>query len=155
MLTCCSLNPTSYFRLTDRYAAGIHASNAGIAMPDFSVPIRTGAGERYLIEDYNSFNTGKRQPYTYSPLVQGDIRLLHVQSCENPTNPLQVSLEHIPLLSAQSRTYVALSYTWGLMNADVPILMDDGVLRIKPNLARILRILRDLQVKYVWVSWRK
>lgn len=159
MLMRYSLAPSGYFRLTDRFAAGIHASNAGIATQDSSL-LRADvdiADERQssVSRDLQSFNAGKRTVHLYSPLSQDDIRLLHIHSSEDSTTPLHASLVHIALPSAQSRTYVALSYTWGLMEANVPILLDGKTLRIRPNLARILQILRDLQVQYIWVSRRE
>ncbi|KAI8932229.1 hypothetical protein NX059_011108 [Plenodomus lindquistii] len=88
----------------------------------------------------------------YSSLKQGDVRLLHIHSFEDTANGLQVSLEHVPISAAQSGSYATLSYTWGSMEAVVPILVDGGILHIRPNLAEILQILQGLQVKYFWID---
>jgi hypothetical protein len=156
-LTSHSLSSTGYFRLTDQSAAGIHDSDAGVALADLSLqpPSTRGSadgGPCLAIRDLETLASDHDATYSYSPLAQSDIRLLRIHPFEERTDPLHASLEHKSILSAQSQQYVALSYTWGSMNAVVPILVDGKVLRIRPNLANILQLLRGLRTEYVWVS---
>jgi hypothetical protein len=150
------LSSTGYFRLTDRSAADIHNSDAGIAIANLSLQSpgttdRADGRPSLAISDLESLRIDNNAPYSYSSLAQSEIRLLRIHPSGKRTDPFYASLKHTSILSAQSQRYVALSYTWGSMDAVVPILIDGRVLYVRPNLAKILQLLRDLRIECVWV----
>lgn len=89
--------------------------------------------------------------YIYSPLLAGDIRLLQILPSTTDSSPLRFNLIHVPLLTARARRYTALSYVWGAGAATRTVLLDEKEVKIRPNLAHILRIMRSLHYEFVWV----
>ncbi|KAH8731192.1 heterokaryon incompatibility protein-domain-containing protein [Phaeosphaeriaceae sp. PMI808] len=68
--------------------------------------------------------------YSYSPLLELEIRLLEVPKLGNETRDVQAKLVHIPLTEAQAKGYVALSYTWGSAKASTTIIVDEKIMGI-------------------------
>lgn len=90
-------------------------------------------------------------------LDENDIRLLQLAPSEEEHMEIQASLIHQPLRSAQVRGYTALSYTWDSKASHKWIRLDGKRMNVQPNLLRILRKLRALRFKLVWVCtpWKQ
>jgi hypothetical protein len=91
------------------------------------------------------------ESYAYMPLFEKDIRLIRLRPSLDETSKIEVDLIHIPLDSARVLGYIALSYTWGSMNTFATILVDGKLLKVGPNVQRILIRLRCLGLEYIWV----
>lgn len=91
--------------------------------------------------------------YDYAPLVGEDIRLLQILPSQNEESPIQANMLHVALQSATRTSFTALSYTWGSQNATDTIIVDQMELKIRSNLAAILRRMRGIGHHLVWVSF--
>jgi len=94
---------------------------------------------------------GNGAAYGYSTLENTDIRVLEILSSTAGASPLLCNIEHKPLAEARARRYTALSYTWGCDTAREFIFLNGQTLAIQSNLAHILRTMRSLNYKFVWV----
>jgi hypothetical protein len=92
------------------------------------------------------------EAYQHRKLADTEIRLLKFEHTSVSSSPLKATLQHVPLLSARAMGYIALSYTWGDLSATSDLVVDGKRLKIRPNLARILRKLRTLRYDYICVS---
>jgi Heterokaryon incompatibility protein (HET) len=92
-----------------------------------------------------------QESFNYTPLMEKDMRLLVLQQASDDPTRIQANLIHKPLSAAQTLNYVALSYTWGLLEASVPITIDGKLFKVRPNVYRILQDLRRLKYVHVWV----
>jgi hypothetical protein len=91
--------------------------------------------------------------YSYQPLSQPRfIRLLTLSPSPSPSKPIRCHLRQASLDDA-SKTYEALSYTWGARNGTVPISCDGQTLLVTPNCESALRHLRNrLTSRVLWVD---
>lgn len=108
--------------------------------PLSSIDTDTGAGIQY-----NSI------PSIYALISESEIRLLQIEGSRDEKSLLQMSLVHVPLLAARTRGFVALSYTWTKTAATSLIFVNGNLIRVRPNLAEILRKMRLLKHKFIWV----
>jgi len=90
--------------------------------------------------------------FSYSALQGNEIRLLDIGHTHQQPFTIQARLDHWPLPSAQSKGFVALSYTWGEHREQASILVDGKPMKIRPNVLAILHKLQSLQFRYVWAS---
>jgi hypothetical protein len=96
-------------------------------------------------------NVPEIQPYAYHALSDGEIRLLNLQP-GTFDSPISISLEH-RILSESSKTYEALSYTWGTSLERNTIGCGDGKLQITVNLFDALRRLRSpTMTRVLWID---
>jgi hypothetical protein len=94
--------------------------------------------------------TGRREFYSYKPLLHGYIRLLYLLPGTSE-GPLQGVLNHIACNYAG--TYQALSYVWGGDLRDKELLTPNGMIPITTSLYKALRALRQNdQSVMVWVD---
>ncbi|KAF2662747.1 HET-domain-containing protein [Lophiostoma macrostomum CBS 122681] len=91
-------------------------------------------------------------PYEYSPLSGDEIRLFQIEPSDYEDDQIRASLVHMRLRSTQAVGYTALSYTWGEANASESVTIDNKTLAIRPNLSAILRRLRSLAYKLLWID---
>lgn len=96
----------------------------------------------------------EQQDYTYEALSHNEIRLLILPSIYREDALLHVQLAHEPLALAQVNGYTALSYTWGELPASVRLYIDQGWIKIRPNLHRILLECCALGIRRIWVGFR-
>lgn len=90
--------------------------------------------------------------YVYAPLIAKDIRLIRLHPSSNETSTIEVDLIHISLDIARGLGYIALSYTWGSMDASASILVDGKLFEVRPNVQRTLEKLRLIRHQYIWVG---
>jgi hypothetical protein len=96
--------------------------------------------------------------YEYYPIADPDgIRLIELQSSEDPSAPLKCSLMHTKLSLCDSRDifghYVTLSYVWGDPEKKRKLFVDGKRLDITTNLCSALLDLRDEQLNLLlWVD---
>ncbi|OCL11882.1 HET-domain-containing protein [Glonium stellatum] len=90
--------------------------------------------------------------YVYTPLLDTDIRLIRVNPSTTASDPLQLELIHLRLLTARARSYTALSYTWGAGTYTTAVSLNGRNLRIRSNLEQILRRLGSLDCGWIWVD---
>jgi hypothetical protein len=94
----------------------------------------------------------ERRSYSYKPLVGNDIRLIRLSPVSSEPLKVEADLIHVSFATAQELGYVALSYTWGSMEATETILLDEKCFKVRPNVHVILRQLRTCGHIHVWVS---
>jgi hypothetical protein len=94
----------------------------------------------------------ERRSYSYKPLVGKDIRLIRLNPVSSEPLKVEADLLHVSFATAQELGYVALSYTWGSMEATETILLDEKCFKVRPNVHDILRQLRTCGHIHVWVS---
>ena len=98
------------------------------------------------------------EKYVYEPLSSHHaIRVLIVEPAQTVDAPLRCSLKEALLqhetTMERCMMYDALSYVWGTMAGDRPLLCDGRALLITPNCDSALRHLRDKQNKLViWID---
>lgn len=96
-----------------------------------------------------------KKTYSYSPLLQGHIRLLKLLPDQDKTAPLRCSLIDYPLedLAGSNHLYDALSYVWGSPEKTQSISIDSCDLPITTNLHVALLHLRDrFFERIIWVD---
>ncbi len=87
------------------------------------------------------------------PLAQSDIRLLRIERSQRE-DELRFSLEHHPRDNAPN--YVALSYTWGHEPSLHKLLINDKLMKVRPNLWQALYYITteqealDKEWQYIW-----
>ena len=91
------------------------------------------------------------EPYIYTPLPPGHIRLLHVPPQFSPTGTLSCNLK---IFSLHERPqYEALSYAWGTEQAFEHIVCNGAKLPVTPHLLEGLRsISKALFVQWLWID---
>ena len=89
--------------------------------------------------------------YSYSPLMNDEIRLLRISPSKDKTGLLQADLVHVGIQSATNRQFTALSYTWGLQRATSTILVNQEIFYVRPNLATILHKMHAAGKDLLWV----
>ena len=94
-----------------------------------------------------------RDTYVYSPLLNDEIRLLRFHPSPDRAIEIHVDIIHVPLLSAQNKEFLAVSYTWGLAEDRECIMVNEKLIKVRPNVVEILRKLRALQYTYIWVRF--
>ena len=105
----------------------------------------------HLNPEASQCDDDRETTYDYKPVAETEIRLLQVEHSSESSSALHASLRHMPLLSARAKGYIALSYTWGDLPATSHISIDGKNLRIRPNLAEILRKMRSFGYDLIWV----
>ena len=101
--------------------------------------------------------------YVYTPLQPGQIRLVTLLPSKAMTDPIRCTLSTVglpdcPEPDAFSNPYEALSYMWGTSTSsswgvDIFIKVGEGQLRVRPNLFRALRRLRDRKTpRVLWID---
>ncbi|KAK4031445.1 HET-domain-containing protein [Parachaetomium inaequale] len=92
--------------------------------------------------------------YEYSPLTSPRCtRVIKLQSASDPSKPLIFKLVEISLDNSRSRSYEALSYTWGGQPLDRPVSCDSKTLLITANAeAALRRLRRKRKARYLWVD---
>jgi hypothetical protein len=90
--------------------------------------------------------------FSYSPLERRDIRLVKLSKDGEKDGVFQIQLVHVPLLDAQREGYIAVSYTWGDLDQGSSIRVNEGIMKVRPNVLQILHDLAALDCRYVWVS---
>ncbi|KAH6720849.1 heterokaryon incompatibility protein-domain-containing protein [Leptodontidium sp. MPI-SDFR-AT-0119] len=97
------------------------------------------------------------EPYTYSPLLGREIRLLEIEPSLNDDAPLRGSL-HTVHLDDQRVVFSALSYLWGDPDFSYNVTIDSCDISITRNASHALRDLRTslqskhIQFKYIWID---
>jgi len=92
--------------------------------------------------------------FHYSPLEEGDIRLLHILPARADNGGLiECTLSHHDLECVRYASYNALSYMWGEVSGGQDIYIDGKRLYARPNLHACLRSLRHHSLShYVWID---
>jgi hypothetical protein len=91
------------------------------------------------------------EPYIYTPLPPGHIRLLHVPPQFSPTGTLSCKLK---IFSLHERPqYEALSYAWGTEQALEHIVCNGAKLPVTPHLLEGLRSISEaIFVQWLWID---
>ncbi|KAI0894965.1 heterokaryon incompatibility protein-domain-containing protein [Annulohypoxylon nitens] len=91
-------------------------------------------------------------PFAYSPLTSPHhIRLLEVQQDEDDSAPLRCKLRDTDIDDDARVPYIALSYTWGQPDFTEPLILNNAIKLITPNLAGALRRFRQVG-RRIWVD---
>lgn len=100
-------------------------------------------------------------PFKYSPLADGEIRVLHLQQSEDEKEELRCNIMHFKLESVESPCYDkpnldfdSISYVWGRGDPEIIDCGNDQKLSITPNLARALQALRNPKLQFFQESRR-
>lgn len=86
--------------------------------------------------------------YRYSPLDNGQIRVLFIEESKNLSDPIHCTLQHGPLhWDGEFQPYMTLSYAWGESKADgshltEQIFCGEKIVAVSPNLDAALRSIR-------------
>lgn len=112
---------------------------------------------------YRSTNSNQPGAYKYGPLHKHDIRILHLSQIVPALRPdgrsddahitpdiIHATLEHIPL--HQDPDFVALSYTWGTLDADHSLRIGASQLKITKNLHEALTHLYRAGITRLWID---
>ena len=100
------------------------------------------------------------ESYKYTPLQEGEIRLLLIGRAESYHAHIHGTLINVNIEKAAGMGYEALSYAWGTEATDRRIYIDEAILPIKPNLEAALHVLRDerrnepreLSRRLIWID---
>ncbi|KAI1462029.1 heterokaryon incompatibility protein-domain-containing protein [Annulohypoxylon moriforme] len=92
--------------------------------------------------------------FVYPPLTSPrHIRILEVQHDEDELSPLRCKLRDIDIDDDARIPYAALSYTWGQPNLSEPLILDNAIKLITPNLSGALRRFRHVgRLRWIWVD---
>ncbi|CAI6341309.1 unnamed protein product [Periconia digitata] len=93
-----------------------------------------------------------REMYSYSPLMNHEIRVLELHPSAGEDDEVQAELLHRTLHQARKLQFVAISYTWGTREDATYIAVNGYTMEIGPNVLRILKQLRTLGYKFVWID---
>ncbi|KAK0640668.1 heterokaryon incompatibility protein-domain-containing protein, partial [Cercophora newfieldiana] len=90
--------------------------------------------------------------YEYSPLSNGQIRLLSIDpALDPPDHPISCRLVTTELRTGLS--YRALSYVWGPPHPEAEIRLDGHPVTVRANLAAILQAIRSTcRATYLWID---
>lgn len=91
--------------------------------------------------------------YVYEPLISTrHIRVLTLAPSEDPNAALRCSL-HQQHIDDPSKQYEAISYTWGDQGRTEPLICDETIIKITPNLASALLRFRSLAIpRRLWAD---
>jgi hypothetical protein len=92
--------------------------------------------------EYPSMASGSEVHFEYNPLRKNEIRLLKILPTSEVEEPQIVSCPLILVSLQNLPVYAALSYAWGNEEAKRKIIVNGGVLLIRPNLDAFLREMR-------------
>ena len=93
-------------------------------------------------------------PFRYRPLESGHIRCLKILPANHSDDPIVVKIKHRSLASEHTR-FDTLSYTWGAINPQHQICVNDGQghLAIRENCWSFLKHWRKIALDLDWWIW--
>jgi hypothetical protein len=96
-------------------------------------------------KSYHDNSAESEKPFEYTPLKENEFRLLEILP-GSESEHVSCRLVHATL---EAPVYSALSYAWGTQDLDMPVIVNDQILFVKPNLEAALRELRREPVWFV------